>query len=567
MSLGTVTGRRVASAEAMNSSITWPTESTPHAAPSRSLSYRLGRLVLRYYNVGVVATLLLAWVNCFWRLSASKVSDLDEARYGVAASEMLRSHSALVATYAGRPEYWNLKPPLGYWMQELAFRLFGPTVFAMRVPSAVCALVLIALTVGVTRRWYGRREALLAGLILASCFGFMSYHGARSGDLDSALSLLLLLSLIQAPRLAESPRARLLCGGMLALGFLLKSFAILPFILAIGLYLLWSGDWRRIRARDWIPALLLFFGVVLVWILARVHHDGSLYFVRRMFREDLVWRSTRVLDDETVKPWGYLAVLAERFAPWPLLLAAAPLCMRGHRAVRNAHTQLLLLWALVPLVAFSLARTQHHWYLDPTYAAWSMLSAIAAIRLIGSSTPSLRLPVLGLLVVALLLCEVRVLWRIGWTDRRPPSQTFLMSLHSRLPAGELIYAPFPVAHSERFILEVVDGYRVTEVPAPPQLLGDSIALQRVRMLLRRGQLHRLPLALLQWQVVAINRDYVLLRPRPGAATVAVPSTPPGRGRGAAPVPGSVPVPGPVPLPRSVPVPGSAPGSEPGPGRG
>ena len=518
--LGTVTGCRVSSVRTMTSSITWPTEAARPAAHPRSLNYRLGHLVLRYYNAGVAATVLLALVNCFWRLSTNKVSDLDEARYGVAASEMLRSHSVLVATYAGRPEYWNLKPPLGYWMQELAFRLLGPTVFAMRAPSALCALALIALTINITRLWYGRREALLAGLILASCFGFMSYHGARSGDLDSALSLLLLLAMIQAPGLAESSRARLLCAAMLSLGFLLKSFAILPFILSIGLYLFWSGDWRRIRMRQWIPALLLFFGVVLGWIVARVHHDASMYFVRRMFREDLVWRTTRVLDDETVKPWGYLAILAERFAPWPLLVAAAPLCMRGNRVLRDARMRLLLLWALVPLLAFSLARTQHHWYLDPTYAAWSMLSAIAAIRLIGSSVPSLRLAVVGLLVAALLLCEVRVLWRIGSTDRRPPSQSFLLSLHSRLPAGELIYAPFPVSHSERFILEVVDGYHVNEVPAPPQRLVDSTAPQHLAMLLRRRELHRVPLALLRWHVVAINRDYVLLRPRADAAALA-----------------------------------------------
>jgi hypothetical protein len=130
------------------------------------------------------------------------------------------------------------------------------------------------------------------------------------------------------------------------------------------------------------------------------------------------------------------------------------------------------------------------------------------------------LAVVGLLVAALLLCEVRVLWRIGSTDRRPPSQSFLMSLHSRLPTGELIYAPFPVSHSERFILEVVDGYHVNEVPAPPQLLVDSTAPQHLAMLLRRRELHRVPLALLRWHVVAINRDYVLLRPRADAAALA-----------------------------------------------
>lgn len=469
--------------------------------------------MLRHYLAGVALTLLLACVNCFWRLSTNVVSDLDEARYGVAASEMLRSHSALVATYAGRPEYWNLKPPLGYWMQELAFRLLGPTVFAMRVPSALCALALISLTLAITRRWFGRREALLAGLILTSCFGFMSYHGARSGDLDSALSLLLLIATVQTPRLAASSSARMLWAAMMSLGFLLKSFAILPFVFTTGLYLLWSGDWRRMRVRDWIPGLVLFCAVVLGWIVARVSHDGSMYFVSRMFREDLLWRSTRVLDNETARPLGYLAVLLDRFAPWSLLLAAVPLYMRGGWQPRNPQTRLLLLWALVPLLTFSLARTQHHWYLDPTYPAWSMLTAIAALRLMGLSAQPVRLLVVGLVMIGLLLCEVRVLWRIGWTDRPPASQTFLMSLRSRLPADELIYVCFPLAHSERFILEVVDGYRIREVTAPPEPQTDASAPQHVTLLVRWRNLHRRAGALIQWRPLVGNGDYVLLAPR------------------------------------------------------
>src|SRR5579864_1520600 len=222
---------------------------------SRSLNYRLGRLALRRYRACVTLILTLAVANCFWRLSSSVISDLDEARYGVAASEMLRSHSTLVPTYAGRPEYWNLKPPLGYWMQELSFRVFGPTVFALRFPAAICALAVIALTMSICKRWYGRRPALLAGLMLTTCFGLVSHHGSRSGDLDSALTLIMLVAVIQVPRLVQCDRARLLWAGMFGLGFLLKSFAILPFAAITMLYLLWSGDWRRTAAADWLPAL------------------------------------------------------------------------------------------------------------------------------------------------------------------------------------------------------------------------------------------------------------------------------------------------------------------------
>jgi 4-amino-4-deoxy-L-arabinose transferase-like glycosyltransferase len=430
----------------------------------RSLNYRLGCLALRQYRLGFALILMLALANCFWRLSSNAISDLDEARYGVAASEMLRNHSALVATYGGRPEYWNLKPPLGYWMQELSFKAFGPTVFALRFPAALCALVVIALTMSICKRWYGRRAALLSGLMLTTCFGLVGHHGSRSGDLDSALTLIMLVAVMQVPRLAQFGGARLLWAGMFAIGFLLKSFAILPFAAITMLYLLWSGNWRRSSIRDWLPATALLLSIILAWVLARYWVDGSMYFVNRMIHEDLIERSTHTIDFETYKPWGYLAVLLDRFAPWPLFILAG-LVYGGQRITAQTDgSRLVWLWALVPLLAFSLARTQHHWYLDPTYPAWSILAATSSLNLMVLSTARARLMIVGLLALGMLFCEARILFRVFRTDRRPAAQAFLVSLHDRLrlPPDTIVVATFPLSHSERFILQVVDGYRVSE---------------------------------------------------------------------------------------------------------
>src|SRR5215472_10443423 len=104
---------------------------------------------------------LMVW-NAFWRLGDTFVRDYDEGRYGVAASEMLHRHDALVTTYAGATEFWNLKPPLGYWLLELSYRLVGETPLGLRLPAAVCALVTTALTMLLTRRVAGPHAAILS---------------------------------------------------------------------------------------------------------------------------------------------------------------------------------------------------------------------------------------------------------------------------------------------------------------------------------------------------------------------------------------------------------------------
>ena len=448
-------------------------EPTAQTAP---LERTLGLLAVRRYGLCVAFVLLLMAFNVFAGLGSVSLNDSDEARYGVAAWEMLHNRSFIVTTYAGQPEYWNLKPPLGYWLMALSFRIFGPTPFALRLPSALCALAAVAVAMAVSRRWLGRRASLLCGLFLSTAYGFLTNHGARSGDLDAMLTLLLLVAAFEVSRLGKSPWRVVSLGFLLGLGFLLKSFAILPLVATAGLYVLWTGAWRRLRVGPCLLALLAFALPVAAWAAARIHADGgSWHFLARMVQEDLLARSTSVIDKVTYSPFGYVGALLDRFAPWPLLIVGAVflaawderfrLRALGRRLTRG-WLPFLLLWALVPLVLFSVSRTQHHWYLDPSYPAWAMLAALAGLELVRR-TPAARrrTALLACILVPLALCEVRVLYRVLLAERAPASQRFLASLaEHRMELGPELRTG-PLHHSERFILEAMDGFEVKEVNA------------------------------------------------------------------------------------------------------
>jgi 4-amino-4-deoxy-L-arabinose transferase-like glycosyltransferase len=505
------------------------------------LQRALGRFVIRHYRLCAALVLALMACNVFLRLATSRVDDSDEARYGVSAFEMLHSRSFLVTTYAERPEYWNLKPPLGYWLIAASYRIFGCSALAMRLPSALFALAVVAATMWFCKRWSNRRQAILSGLILATSFGLLSHHGARSGDLDACLTFTLLLMAIQLPRLGDSPLRVLILGPILGCGFLLKSFAILPMIAVGAVHGLATGSWRKQKLGPCLLSLGTLLLMVAVWAGARSQADGSFYFVRRMVVEDLFARSTSVIDKGTSSPLSYLTALADRFAPWPLLIVAAALLAWRERRTRRANLAipdapaaaaslaatanpanavadvqpaalvhsavpahpaaaarpagplvirrrrswfrhpgrqgiltLLGLWIAIPVVLFSLARTQHHWYLDPIYPACAMLAAPAVLYLAGRAPRRWQAAALAVwIVLPLAFCEARVLKRVLVRDRMPQEQRFLLALR-RTAHGRCreMRASFRLSHSERFILEVVDGFRVVDdgpgrLPAGP----------------------------------------------------------------------------------------------------
>ncbi len=442
--------------------------------------------MVRRYGWCAALVMAVMAVNVFLRLSSTFISDSDEARYGVSAYEMLRSRSFLVTTYAGQPEYWNLKPPLGYWMIALSYRLFGFTPFALRLPSALFGLLVVAGTMAFAKRWGNRRLAVVAGLIVATAFGFLSNHGARSGDLDAALTFLLLLAAAQLARLARAPRRRwtmLALAAVFGCAFLLKSFAILPMVAVGAAWALWSGAWRRLRLADCLLAGGLFTLIVAAWAAARWYADGTPYFLLRMLREDLFLRSTRIIDNTTFSPFGYVTALFDRFAPWPVVIVVAvwlSLTWPGWRPsalarrLRRGVLPLLVLWVAVPLVLFSLCRTQHHWYLDPTYPACAMLAGLAVLTLLRLPRPGRpRQAALALLLVLpVALCEARIAYRVIARERMTPHQRLLARLrHERGRLARELVAGYPLQHSERFLLEVVDGFDVLDVADGPPTPG------------------------------------------------------------------------------------------------
>ncbi len=77
----------------------------------------------------------------FYGLAQFGLIGADEPRYAQVAREMLETHDWMTPVLGGQP--WLEKPPLYYWQAMIAYRVFGVSDWAARLPSAVDASFLV----------------------------------------------------------------------------------------------------------------------------------------------------------------------------------------------------------------------------------------------------------------------------------------------------------------------------------------------------------------------------------------------------------------------------------------
>src|SRR5260370_9488923 len=103
----------------------------------------------------------LAWLSVaavllslFLALGRASLFAVDEGAFSQATLEMFQRGDYLSTYLNGVPRYD--KPILVYWLQALAVLALGPTEFAFRLPSALCATAWCALVFAFTKRNFGK---------------------------------------------------------------------------------------------------------------------------------------------------------------------------------------------------------------------------------------------------------------------------------------------------------------------------------------------------------------------------------------------------------------------------
>jgi 4-amino-4-deoxy-L-arabinose transferase-like glycosyltransferase len=336
-------------------------------------------------------------------LGTASLWDIDEGHNAEAAREMLENEDWVKPTFNFQLRVD--KPVLLYWLQMVAYQVFGINEFAARLPSALAALVAILAVYELGRGMFGSAVGLLAGVILASAVLFCAAaHFANPDALLNAFTLLSLFcfwcSFSKWERWSTRGASRgldsrsesatfgrgwfVLSGATMGLAVLAKGPVglVLP-TAVIGLFLLWSRRWRPLLDRRLGQGALAFLLVALPWYIW-VGVETKWQFLRGFLAQHNVGRFLNPMESHSGPIYYYLIVLALGLAPWSVFLGPAVWFGvkegRADRAEEEAPSPrlaygFLWCWIGVYLVFFSLARTKLPNYLLPVYPPLAVVIA------------------------------------------------------------------------------------------------------------------------------------------------------------------------------------------------
>jgi len=367
------------------------------------------RAALTRWHLLAAAVVLAMAAMVLHRLDAAEVCGANEAIEGVFVQQMVEHGVMLFPLENGSAPMY--KPPLFHWTGaalDRIGRVNKVTAFNLRLPSALYAIAGVALTIAFAWAPLGEGGAILAGMILAASYQYVSE--GRVGRVDMTLtffetlaimSCLWILPVFAAPSASiENQKAAPSAGDTalrylfaLALGLGVLAKGPIAIILPLGAIVVFLLRERRLgELRDLFTPGSLFVAIVvsLGWYVACA--TGRRYgFLGRQLESENFGRFFGALG--FMAPWYYLKPILLNSVPLSLLVplaAAAALRRSTAGAARTASSvemrqqrahfdaRLMATFWLLTVVFFTVAAYKRRAYLLPLWPSSAFLLAWGA---------------------------------------------------------------------------------------------------------------------------------------------------------------------------------------------
>ena len=317
-----------------------------------------------------------AFVLLLWGLGGRTLGG-SEGRWAEITREMLITKDFFHPTIGGLP-YFD-KPLLTYWLIASFSVMFGTlTEGICRLPSALCGVITVFVTMKVGKRLWSAQVGRIAGWILLTTYGVLLWSRTAAADTENLAAIMVCTAWYWARRDKPGFVTFFVFYLVMVLGALTKGLAAVAVpILVVLPDIIENKRWRMLLSPSHFLAALLalmLYVAPFVYASSAAHPGYQASGLGMVFREN-IQRFYAPFDHK--EPWYvYFYHTPTLFLPWSVFLILALIAIIPRWKQLDDKTKWLLKAAALIFLFFTASGSRRNYYILPLIPFCALLTAV-----------------------------------------------------------------------------------------------------------------------------------------------------------------------------------------------
>ncbi len=335
-------------------------------------------------------SLFLVRVVFIEKITSRALYDFDEARYAEVARNIIRTGNWIIPMAGGPDDYTDIvltkinnqplypyfwKPPLHTIIIAFTYKTFGVSEFSTRLPSLVFTLLNFLLIFKIGQELF--RNHVLSWLSVAFFMSLVDVSFLAAQGLAEAV--LLFFSLLTIYLIIRNGfLSTMLSGVSLGLAVLVKLSAVY-WVIIIAVVFLWFRSKEKNR---WQKIILFGLGAlvtILPWHMLMYIKFGQV-FIEKYLLTNVLGRVTGQTGNIAPIYW-YVIHMLDNWKPYVFIFPIILPILLKRNIVRNRVLLLVMMWALMIFIPFSLSTSKVWWYIYPLLVPFVYLISYGLIQI------------------------------------------------------------------------------------------------------------------------------------------------------------------------------------------